>query len=730
MNRDTLTKLSELAGIVLGYWDVSGVWHEPATESRLKVLEILGYDVSSPQALESSYDRLIRERRSEMIKPVYVVSAGDTAFEIRLQLPYQTYPTPHSWSITFENGTEIVQKLTTETCHNEESYEIDGQPMRRIVVPIRTVLPEGYHNISFYFRLADGEHTLQSSLIATPEKCYLPEEIYSGTRYWGVSLQLYSLRSEHNWGIGDIGDLRLLSKSLGKQGASFIGLNPLHALPAHDATTFSPYSPVSRLASNYLYLDLTMMEDFRDSSAAQAFAQAKDTRAKLDGLRHADYVDYGKVSEIKMQVLNLAYEQFYKVHLGNNSSRAQSFRDFCASRGKSLRNYATYQALREHFVSRDPALWGWPVWPDGYKSPEDKLVGTFVKNEEKRILFFSYLEWQFSLQMEDLKHELSNNGIHQGLYLDLALGCGVNSADIWANQELFSLGASMGAPPDAVNEHGQNWGLPVILPHQLEKAGYRPFIDILRYVMGQSGMLRIDHVMQLMRVFWIPTGFDGSKGLYFRYPVSDLMGIIALESQRNRCVVIGEDLGTVPDEVRVEMRRRELLSYQLFIFERDHQGGFTPPNTYIPQALVTSSSHDLPTIMGFWKGREVSLRKELGLRDEYYEETELRQRGRERELLVEAFVRENIELPREILTEEDKKHWGELVAGVNRYLARTPCYYQAIQLEDICLNVEQMNFPGTTFEHPNWQRKLPMTVDDLSRNPLVNRLPNIVSGRG
>ncbi len=385
-------------------------------------------------------------------------------------------------------------------------------------------------------------------------------------------MQIYALRSQRNWGAGDFTDLKTLIDLAARVGAGIVGVNPVHALFPHNPAHASPYSPSSRLFLNVFCLDVEAVPDFAECDAARSRVADPEFQARLRALRATEWVEYREVGEIKLGVLEQLYLNFRERHLAVGDQHAHAFRAFQAEGGAALRRQALFEALQRHFHGNDPSIWGWPEWPEPYRDPAAEAVAQFAVEQAEQVEFFEYLQWQAELQLEAASRRSWEHALGVGLYQDLALGVDRGGGEAWANQGLYALGASMGAPPDDFNLHGQDWGLPPMIPAQLVDAAYAPFIATLRANMRHAGALRIDHVMGLMRLFWIPAGGTPEAGAYVAYPLDDLFGIVALESQRNRCLVIGEDLGTVPDAVREAMARYGALMYRLLYFEKEQDG--------------------------------------------------------------------------------------------------------------------------------------------------------------
>jgi 4-alpha-glucanotransferase len=544
--------------------------------------------------------------------------------------------------------------------------------------------------------------------------CYLPPELETG-RTWLLATQLYGLRSARNWGIGDFEDLRALTEIAARSGAGGIGVNPLHALHPSNPRASSPYAPSSRLFLNALYIDPTTVPEF---SAADAPAAAE-----LEALRAEPLVNYERVAPVKWRAFERLHRAFRRDHLAAGTERAAEFVRFRQERGERLELLARYEAIADYFRSLDSRCYGWQQWPLEYRSPESAAVAEFAAEHVDRIEFFAYVQW---LAHEQLAAAAQGGaGMACGIYRDLAVGVELNGADAWADQRTILGGASLGAPPDPLNALGQNWGLPPLSPHAMREQDYRPFAELLRANMLHAGALRIDHVMALRRCFWIPRGATPLEGAYVRYPMEDLLAVIARESLRARCIVVGEDLGTVPPGFRERMQEARILSSRLVYFERNWEtGAFLAPQTYPHGAAASVGTHDLPPLAGWWIGDDLNVRARLAL---YPDEQSQREAGEDRWAarfaLIDAMLAEGAidEAVAERLREDARAngttaHLNELTAAVHRFLAATRSAMAVVQLEDVLCESDAVNVPGTVNEHPNWCRKRSVSVDDLERD--------------
>ena len=454
--------------------------------------------------------------------------------------------------------------------------ELARGELRRSYQEAAVLLPAGL--APGYYRLAldgapDGEHC---RIVVAPRQSHVPAPLQQGERWWGCTIQLYALRSSRNWGIGDFGDLRRLCDAAAHQGASFIGLSPLHALFPHNPAAASPYSPSSRKALNPIYLDVQAMVDLSGCEEAQQKVQSEPFQERLQALRDADMVDYEGVAAAKTEVLRILWRHFERHELDKDRSRGAHFLAYMREREHTIARHALFEAVQEHLHAQDPGIWGWPAWPDAWRDPQGVAVLAFQVAHASDVRYRFWLQWLAETQLESCQRYARTRGMGIGLYCDLAVGVNGGGAETWIEHELFALGMHAGAPPDPLAPAGQDWGLPPWSPQRLRQARYQPFIDTLRANMRHCGALRLDHVMALMRLFW--TGPDG--GTYVEYPLEDLVGVLALESQRHQCMVIGEDLGNVAPRMRDAMQAGNLLSYRPLLFEREEDGGFKRPSQW------------------------------------------------------------------------------------------------------------------------------------------------------
>jgi 4-alpha-glucanotransferase len=737
-----LDTLAEIVGIEPFYHDIWGKRRDTSDATKRALIGAMGLAASSDGEVVASLRTLEERAWRRLLPPVTVAMEGETVAVPVAMPPVSdsagsgTHPTGGStlaWEVSEESGARHHGTLAVDAMVRLDQTVLDGQPRerRRFDVPVR--LPAGYHRLTVAIRphgagpaLTANMSLANMSLIVAPPAGMALDEVVASGRTWGIGAQLYSLVRDDDgetgdwetgdWGMGDFGALGRLAEMAGRLGAGLVGLNPLHALFPADPNHCSPYSPSSRRFLNILYIDVPAVPEFAGDAGARALTGTASFRQTLEAARGAGLVDYAAVSHLKMPVLERLYAAFRASHLdaaAGESPRGRAFRDFQRTMGPELRRHALFEALHEHFFTTDPDLWMWPNWPQDFHHPDSPAVNAFAAEHARRVEFFEYLQWEADRQLAEAAGRGRAAGLGVGFYRDLAVAAHPGGATAWAEPDTLVHGANVGAPPDQFNMKGQNWGLSPLSPVALKERAYQPFIDLLRANMRHAGALRIDHVMALQHLFWIPA--DGSDGAYVEYPFEDLVRIVALESRRNGCVVIGEDLGTVPDGFRPRTDAAGVLSYRVLYFERDPEGGFLPPEVWPQRALATVTTHDLATFKGFWTGRDIEWRQRLDLYpDAAAHDRAVWDRGVERWRLVQALARAGVLPPGYRGDDGAQPYSRELAVAVHRYLAMTRAGITMLQIEDALGEVEQPNLPGTVDQHPNWRRRLSRHLEAMS----------------
>ncbi len=734
-DHELLDHLARSYGIAPEYYDNSGTCHVTTADTKRAILSAMGVRAETAADLEREAAALKAAWWQSVCDPVLVVRSGKgvSSWSVRLPLALeQDSAVRIAWEVRDEEGGCHQTGRAGPGLTAKEETVIEGRRYARFELPLPGALPHGYYMLHARGELEGVVGEAALTLIMAPAQCYVPEAMLTGTRCWGLSVQLYALRSDRNWGIGDFGDLADLVRWAPQElGVGIIGLNPLHALKNRHPFHISPYAPDSRFFLNAIYLDIERIPDYRESPAAQRVVEDADFQAQLARLRAGETVDYGAVWGLKRQVLREIFATFLERHYPGTegqrqaqSERGRAFSRYLDEGGEQLTLHATFQALSERFEQADPPTWVWWEWPTSLKNPQSAEIAAFRRLHSREVLFYAYLQWLTEQQLEQVAERTREAGMPVGLYLDLALGSERAGSDAWAYAGQFAMEAEAGAPPDAFNATGQNWGLPPVIPHRLRADGYRMFIQLVRGSMRHAGALRIDHVMALFRLFWVPRGLSPSAGAYVAYPEDDLLGIVALESVRCRAVVIGEDLGTVPDTVREGLAAAGVLSYRVAYFERDADQRFKPSSSYPAQAVAVVGTPDLPTLAGFWSGRDIAIRREMGMvPDDQARLDALNQRQLDKRELVRALVAEHLWRPGVAQAKAlDSALSTDLCMAIHAFLARTPCWIVLASLEDVVADVEQVNLPGTLDEHANWVRKRGPLLSDLRRDARLHRV--------
>lgn len=709
-----LDRLADAVGLLSDYEDAWGNRREVPEETKRRLLAAMGFPVTDPATLAEALRDVEEAPWRRLLPPFLILRDGTAVRPVPLALPRAQDDALLRWRLEQEDGSVRAGECRARELAVAATRHIDGGEiaMRHLVLPID--LPDGYHRL----RVSGPSGAAECLLVGAPATCHLPEAMRAG-RVWGLATQLYALRDARDWGMGDFGTLGRLIDGAAALGASAIGVNPLHALFPVEPAKASPYSPSGRGFLDPLYLDVTALPDFAECPQAQEHVASGAFPRRIEALRAEELVDRPGVAAAKLEILDLLYRAFRARHLdgpSGPSARGAAFRAFQAAGGEDLERFARFEALAEHFRGERPWMVAWMDWPAAYRDPEGEAVAAFAAQHRARVEFFQYLQWNAAEQLAALSRRAHQAGMPVGLYGDLALGVDAAGAEAWGQQDIYVQGVALGAPPDALGPKGQNWGLPPINPIALKAHAYRPFLRVLRANMRSFGALRIDHVMSLMRLFWIPAGMEADQGGYVLYPFDDLLALVRLESRRNKCLVIGEDLGTVPDALRHRLQEAHVLSYRLLYFERGADGSFQPPEHYPDLALVAVSTHDLPTLAGFWRGEDV---RERIARDMFPDaetaERAPRERAAERRSLVAALAARGL-LPPDFPTDGalTPEQYDLLFRATHLYLAATPGRLLMIQAEDVLGLATQPNLPGTgDAERPNWRHRLAETVEDM-----------------
>jgi 4-alpha-glucanotransferase len=726
---DALARLAAAAGILPEYLALDGRSHATSSKTQRALLAAMG--IAAANEAEARAALAAREARAwrRALPPVAVFRSEEDALSLELTLPASLAARRMGWVLSAERGESWRGTVLPADLPQLAERSLDGGAFARyrFILPQRAAaLGLGYHRLEV--ETGDGEPAA-TTLIVAPSRCYQPQALAQGGRVWGLGVQLYSIRSRRNWGIGDLTDLRRVLEFAGAAGAAVVGLNPLHALSSVAPQHASPYNPSSRLFGNPLYIDVEAVPEFAHCEPARRAVAKPEFQSRLNWLREGELVGYRVSFAAKREMLELLYRCFRASHRGRGDQRERAFEAYRASGGEALRRHALFEAIAEKLHRDGVANAGdWHSWPAALRDVNGKAVAAFATAYAERVEFHEYLQWQFDVQLDAAGQRSVELGLGVGLLQDLAIGVNPGGSESWSDPSLYAAGASIGAPPDLFHSAGQDWGLPPLAPERLREAAYAPFIATLRRNMRAAGALRIDHVMGLLRLWWVPSGVQADRGAYVRYPFDDLLGVLALESERNRCMVIGEDLGTVPDEARAGLARVGALSSRPLYFAHQADGEFAAPAAFPRDAVVSFGTHDLPTLRGFWTGADLDVRESLAfLRLASDREARNAERMDQRRRLLRALQREALLPPGFDVEQAALGHWSpELVLAVERYVARSPAKILLLAMEDVFGQREQVNVPGTVDELPNWRHKLAHLLEDWTGDATVRAVAEAV----
>lgn len=686
--------LADHLGVLPSFDDQTGKTQHTSEETRRAIIGAMGFAIDSEVRAKEVLEQLYDEDRKRLIEPVQVLKRRPD-HRFRVHAPRREGAVRWKLDIRSERG---------RIASRDGLYDSAG--------PLEIDLPNfgiGYYDAHLSLTTTRGETEANQTLIIVPDRCTIPSDLLGDRKAFGVYANLYSVRSRQNWGAGDVGDLETLTGWVASIGGSFVGLNPLHAL-LNRGGDISPYGPVSRLWRNPIYIDVERVPEFVEAPVLAARIRSPEIAATLGALRENPRVQYEQVWAAKSLALDALHEAFLRLREQQATNpRVTAFNEFVARGGTWLANYATWMAIAE---ARHE--WNWRMWPADLQDRDSAAVKRFAAEREKRVDFHMWAQFELDRQIGHVAAIARDSGMEIGLYQDMAVGSSGTGADSWAHRDLFRDGVTIGAPPDPYSDFGQNWGMPPIDPRALRRDRYRYFIRLLRSGFSHAGALRIDHVMGLFRLFWIPEGGTGRDGAYVRYPSEDLLGILALESHRHRALVVGEDLGVVPEEVPPSMKQWGLLSSKVLYFERENGGKFRPQSAYKALSLATANTHDLSTIAGFWAGRDLELRKSLGLVDEANSSAGASERESEKLALLDR-LREAGALPLHEQVSVTSAGVPAVKRAVNAFLCESPAALVAISLDDLGGETEPVNVPGVgPDKYPCWGRKMRRTIEEIA----------------
>ncbi|WP_313061643.1 4-alpha-glucanotransferase [Pseudomonas rhodesiae] len=672
MSEAKLEILASRAGLAVDWIDANGRPQHVQPDALRAVLKGLGHPADTDAEIEASLNELEQAQQSKHLPPLLTVDSGES-------LDLARYFEPDTLCrVHLEQGETLELRL-------------DGNAVLPGVIAL------GYHQV----QINDQTFTLA----VAPTHCYSVAEAVDcqPARAWGISAQLYSLRRLNDGGFGDTLALEHLARAAAERGADALAISPMHAMFSADPQRYSPYSPSSRLFLNSLYASPACILGEREvRNAIEALGIADE----LHDLEQLDLIDWPAAAQAKQRLLRALYEDFRHGHHPQHAD----FLSFRQTGGEALENHCRFEAVQAMRAAAGESL-DWRHWPAEWRTPQSPALATFAEEHREEVGFYAFAQWLIARCLERAQQAARGSGMGVGLIADLAVGADGGGSQAWSRQDELLADLTVGAPPDILNRAGQGWGISAFSPEGLKRHGFRAFIEMLRANFAHAGGLRIDHVMGLQRLWVIPMDASPKEGAYLYYPVDDMLRLLALESHRHQAIVLGEDLGTVPDGLREKLIGRSILGMRVLLFEQGHDGQFKPILDWPDNALATTSTHDLPTLNGWWHSRDIDWNIQLGLIDAPTVEQWSEHRLRERQALRQALSQDPQNFVDEIRNETD-----HMIDASVRYLGHTRAPLVLLPLEDALGIEEQANLPGTTDTHPNWRRRLPGEAASLLDN--------------
>ena len=673
-----------LRGISQEYVNYAGSRVCVSWPDRLQLLREMGDDPDDENSVKASIYQLDARPWLTWLQSLHILSKGISEY-IDVRLHPDRLNENLQWQVITELGEILQGDFIPSSLEEVGNYYIDDvrYTARRLRL---NDLPTGYHQLS----VTNGHDHEKALIIVAPPSSF--ECVPEHRKIWGINCQLYTLRSERNWGIGDFTDLQELISHAAAVGMDLISLNPMHAPNTSTMDIASPYSPSDRRYLNPLYIDPEQVPEFDDSKPLHLNSRMQ-LETQISSLREQRLLNYYEVAQLKYSIFDQMFQYFLEFHLKRNSSRGDSFNDYIKDKGNSLAEFALFESRYFKLEIQSAA------------DPR----------------FHQYLQWLVEEQFSSCQHHAKQKGMSIGLMKDLAVGAVSDGAEVLGNLELYCQQATIGAPPDPLAEQGQNWQLPALDPIALKESNYQLFIELLRANMSACGGLRIDHVLGLLRLWWCHPDID--NGAYVYYPMEDLLAILCLESHRHACLVVGEDMGTVPGELTTALKSKSIYSNKVFYFEKNQDQSFKQPQSHERDALFMITNHDVPTLAGWWDCTDLLLRQEIGLLhsgDEF--DSAFQQRQQEKSELLFWLQSQQL-LPEDWDTDSQNRAFDkQLRSAILIACARSQSRMMLLQLDDLQLLHKPVNIPGTHREYPNWRRKQKLTIQCLFNDDEIKAL--------
>ena len=682
MSDDDIRELARAAGLAETWTDALGISQQVSIDSLRRILDALGLPAATSGDIEASRGKLAPPKT---LPPLVTMKAGS-----RLTLPGRAGGAARG-QLTYDDGSVATLRFSMR------GDRLVGPALDRI----------GYHRLEFGDR--------QMTVAVAPPRCVTIEDRAQSKHLWGVAAQIYSLRRPRDGGIGDATAVRELAEAAARHGADAIALSPVHSLFAADPGRYGPYSPSSRLFFNPLFADPEIV--FGPERVAQH-------RRDGGGLEQGALIDWRPAAEAKLGLMRCLFDDFETQDVARGSELAKSFDEFVSAGGDLLRGHALFEALHGKWLSGEPALGFWRDWPPAFRHgltrPDDPEMAAFLAGEGSTIRFHQFLQWLAARSFEAAQKAAVGAGMKVGLISDLAIGMDRAGSHAWSRQSDLLLGLNIGAPPDEFNRAGQDWGLSGFSPRALAATGFEPFLSTVRAAMRYAGGVRIDHIMGLQRLWLVPEGASAADGAYLDYPLDDFLSLLALESHRHGAVVIGEDLGTVPRGFRRRLTQAGIAGMDVMWFERN-RGSFRAPTRWRRDAVSMTTTHDLPTVAGWWRGSDIDVRSALGLSAE----GAVAERQSDRRRLWQAFAAAGAAEGPAPAPDDP----APVVDAALGYVASSPAPLMLAPVEDLLGLSDQPNLPGTIDQHPNWRRRLEPPAAKLFDDPAVARRAAIILAR-
>jgi 4-alpha-glucanotransferase len=671
---EDIRELARAAGLAETWTDALGIAQQVAIGSLRRILDALGLPTATSGDIEASRQRLAPP---SSLPPLVTMTCGS-----RLTLPGRAGGAARG-QLTYEDGGVATLRFS------RRGDKLVGPALDRI----------GYHRLEFGDR--------QVTVAVAPPRCVTIEDRARGGHLWGIAAQIYSLRRPGDGGIGDATAVRQLAEGAARHGADAIALSPVHSLFAADPGRYGPYSPSSRLFFNPL---------FADPETVFGSERVARHRLAVQAWEQAPLVDWRPAAEAKTALMRRLFDDFETQDVATGTGLAKAFEAFVSDSGELLQGHALFEALHGKWRAGAPALGYWRDWPPAFRQgltrPDDPEMAAFVSAEGASIRFHQFMQWLAARSFEAAQKAAVDAGMKIGLISDLAIGMDRAGSHAWSRQSDLLLGLNIGAPPDEFNRAGQDWGLSGFSPRALVATGFDPFLSTVRAAMRYAGGVRIDHIMGLQRLWLVPEGASPADGAYLAYPLDDLLRLLALESHRHGAVVIGEDLGTVPRGFRRRLTQAGIAGMDVMWFERN-RGSFRAPTRWRRDAVSMTTTHDLPTVAGWWRGHDIDVRSALGLSAA----GEAAERQSDRRRLWQAFITAGTAQGPAPAPDDP----APAVDAALGFVASSPAPLMLAPVEDLAGLADQPNLPGTINEHPNWRRRLEPPASTFFDDPVVAR---------